>query len=82
MHALGRDCIFRIKFFTYYAGIMPDAFLYLLCSKLCWHNWLRPKLQTQVLVLGSLTMTRDSILPARELATYEMLEQQAPDGRV
>ena len=30
------------KIFTYYAGIMLDAFLYLLCSKLCWHNWRRP----------------------------------------
>ena len=30
------------KKFTYYAGIMLDAFTILLCSKLCWHNWLRP----------------------------------------
>ena len=29
--------------FTYYAGIMLDAFAILLCSKLCWHNWLKPK---------------------------------------
>ena len=28
--------------FTYYAGIMLDAFLYLLCSQLCQHNWRRP----------------------------------------
>ena len=42
MHALGGDCTIHIKFFTYYAGIMLDAFLYLLCSKLCWHNWRRP----------------------------------------
>ena len=28
--------------FTYYAGIMLDAFAILLCSKLCWHNWLKP----------------------------------------
>ena len=28
--------------FTYYAGIMLDAFVVLLCSKLCWHNWLKP----------------------------------------
>ena len=27
---------------TYYAGIMLDAFSYLLCSKLCWHNRLVP----------------------------------------
>ena len=26
----------------YYAGIMLDAFSYLLCSKLCWHNRLVP----------------------------------------
>ena len=26
---------------TYYAGIMLDAFAILLCSKLCWHNWLK-----------------------------------------
>ena len=30
------------KNFTYYAGIMLDAFAILLCSKLCWHNWLKP----------------------------------------
>ncbi len=30
------------KKFTYYAGIMLDAFTILLCTKLCWHNWLRP----------------------------------------
>ena len=24
---------------SYCAGIMLDAFRYLLCSKLCWHNW-------------------------------------------
>ena len=35
MHALGGDCTIHIKSFTYYAGIMLDAFLYLLCSKLC-----------------------------------------------
>ena len=28
--------------FTYYAGIMLDATAILLCSKLCWHNWLKP----------------------------------------
>ena len=28
--------------FTYYAGIMLDAIAILLCSKLCWHNWLKP----------------------------------------
>ena len=27
---------------THYAGIMLDAFLNLLCSKLCWHNWRKP----------------------------------------
>ena len=27
---------------TYYADIMLDAFAILLCSKLCWHNWLNP----------------------------------------
>ena len=25
-----------------FAGIMLDAFAILLCSKLCWHNWLKP----------------------------------------
>ena len=28
--------------FAYYAGIMLDVFAILLCSKLCWHNWLKP----------------------------------------
>ena len=27
---------------SYYASIMLDTFLYLLCSKLCWYNWCRP----------------------------------------
>ena len=33
---------------TYYAGIMLDAFTILLCSKLCWHNWLRHKQQSDI----------------------------------
>ena len=37
------ECFIRVYrslliFLTYYAGIMLDAFRYLLCSKLCWHN--------------------------------------------
>ena len=28
--------------YSYYAGIMLNAFSDLLCSKLCWHNWLVP----------------------------------------
>ena len=30
------------KNLAYYAGIMLDAFRYLLCSKLCRHNWHKP----------------------------------------
>ena len=30
------------KKFAYYADIMLDPFAILLCSKLCWHNWLKP----------------------------------------
>ena len=30
------------KNYSYYAGIMLNAFSDLLCSKLCWHNWLVP----------------------------------------
>ena len=30
------------KLFSYYAGIMLNAFSDLLCSKLCWHNRLIP----------------------------------------
>ena len=33
----------------YYAGIMLDAFSYLLCSKLCWHNRLVPTFEHAVL---------------------------------
>ena len=29
-------------YFAYYAGIMLDAFGYLLCFLLCWHNWPGP----------------------------------------
>ena len=35
-------CVLHKKF-AYYAGIMLDAFVILLCSKLCWHDWLKPK---------------------------------------
>ena len=28
---------------AYYAGIMSDAFMCLLCQKLCRHNWPGPK---------------------------------------
>ena len=33
---------------SYYAGIMLDAFRYLLCSKLCWHNWRKPNADWRV----------------------------------
>jgi len=33
----------NFKNFAYYAGIMSDAFGFLLCLLLCWHNWLEPK---------------------------------------
>ena len=41
------DCLIRIyqsfvAIFSYYAGIMLNAFSHLLCSKLCCHNWLVP----------------------------------------
>ena len=35
--------------FTYYAGIMLDAFAILLCSKLCWHNWLKPNMDYELM---------------------------------
>ena len=38
-------------FFTYYAGIMLDAFLHLFCSKLCWHSWRRPS--THMILIGN-----------------------------
>ena len=31
-----------LAIFAYYAGIMLNAFTTLLCSKLCWHNRLKP----------------------------------------
>ena len=37
--------------FIYYAGIMLDAFLYFLCSKLCRHNWHRPNAHTSFEIL-------------------------------
>ena len=39
------------EFFTYYAGIMLDAFLYLLCSKLCRHNWHRCSVKVFIYIL-------------------------------
>ena len=34
--------IIMLAIFAYYAGIMLNAFTTLLCSKLCWHNRLKP----------------------------------------
>ena len=31
-----------LKISDYYAHIMLNSFTYLLCFKLCWHNWLVP----------------------------------------
>ena len=42
MWSLGGVGTMHIFLPTYYTGIMYDAFLYLLCSKLCRHNWRRP----------------------------------------
>ena len=33
-----QEFILSYKYLTYYAGIMLNAFRYLLCSKLCQHN--------------------------------------------
>ena len=37
--SLGKMC-FAQKFYLF-AGIMLNAFAILLCSKLCWHDWLK-----------------------------------------
>ena len=34
--------LFTMAIFAYYAGIMLNALATLLCSKLCWHNRLKP----------------------------------------
>ena len=39
----------------YYAGIMLDAFSYLLCSKICWHNRLVPTVG--IYVVGNTEVT-------------------------
>ena len=41
---LDKTCILY-KYFSYYAGIILNAFTTLLCSKLCWHNRLKPRCQ-------------------------------------
>ena len=38
------------------AGIMFDAFGYLLCIKLCWHNWLGPTVQLESITVGILSI--------------------------
>ena len=35
--------LIMLAIFAYYAGIMLNAFIILLCSKLCWHNRLKPR---------------------------------------
>ena len=52
--------------FTYYAGIMLDAFAILLCSKLCWHNWLKPPMIFN-LVVG---LTSLIVLIWKKINTY------------
>ena len=42
LRALWLDFSYYNENVSYYAGIMLDAFGYLLCSKLCWHNRLVP----------------------------------------
>ena len=44
---MGKTCILyffsiMLAIFAYYAGITLNAFTTLLCSKLCWHNRLKP----------------------------------------
>ena len=39
-----------LKNFSYYACIMPNSFIYLLYSKLCWHNWLFPSMYVSMYV--------------------------------
>ena len=48
------------KLFSYYAGIMLNAFSDLLCSKLCWHNRLVPTYCSGVLRKG--TSIQESIV--------------------
>ena len=37
--------LITLAIFAYYAGIMLNALATLLCSKLCWHNRLKPTYQ-------------------------------------
>ena len=46
------------KNISYYAGIMLNAFTDLLCSKLCWHNWMVPNpYYAPLLIIVMLTCT-------------------------
>ena len=65
IQALGRDYTICIKIFTYYAGIILDAFLYLLCWKLCWHNWLRPTTRPNKVWWSKLVAASNSTLTIR-----------------
>ena len=46
-----QEFILSHKYLTYYAGIMLNAFRYLLCSKLCQHNRRVPIEQETLLTL-------------------------------
>ena len=61
------------KNLAYYAGIMLDTFRYLLCSKLCRHNWRKPKLQAcgpKESLYASVLVIRISFLLDHMLAAY------------
>ena len=63
------------KLFSYYAGIMLNAFSDLLCSKLYWHNRLVPSHQLQEIVyrfqsLKYFDFTIDFSLIISHIASY------------
>ena len=41
-HVLISILLITLTIFAYYAGIMLNALAKLICSKLCWHNRLKP----------------------------------------
>ena len=60
----------------YYTGIMLDAFAILLCSKLCWHNWLKPTIHSTI---HELTILRAQVMIIRN--TYTIAYGNITRGR-
>ena len=68
----GKTCILYIfsimlASFAYYAGIMLNAFTTLLCSKICWHNRLKPTVSCRTILHTPTPVNSNTYIQARTM---------------